>query len=140
MIENLKRFLLVTGTLSRAQYLLIGVALFLVKYVLDWEALDYQKYLEKIVELTKKVINPTAGQLYPKALDTPAKRALYDNLNKDEALSLAVYRAIQNTRQDDWRGNPFKIKKVRLAIKAVLKDKDSLTDKILELAKNQNEY
>jgi len=104
------------------------------------EALDYQKYLEKIVELTKKVMNPTEGQTYPKALDTPAKRALYDNLGKDEGLALAVHHAIQKSRQDDWRGNAFKIKKVRLAIKSVLKGSEALTDQILELAKNQNEY
>lgn len=36
------------------------------------EALDYQKYLEQIVELTKKAQNPTVGQSYPKALNTPA--------------------------------------------------------------------
>src|ERR1700751_733757 len=50
-------------------------------------ALDYQKYLEEIVELTKKMKNPLAGETYPKTLDTPAKRALYDNLGKNEALA-----------------------------------------------------
>jgi hypothetical protein len=35
MIESLKRFLLLTGTLGRGRYLLIGVTLFLVKYALD---------------------------------------------------------------------------------------------------------
>src|SRR4030095_4000193 len=50
------------------------------------EALDYQKYLQNIVELTKKVKNPTEGASYPKSLNTPAKRALYDNLGKNETL------------------------------------------------------
>jgi len=36
------------------------------------EALDYQRYLEKIVDLAKKVKNP-AGESYPKALNTPGK-------------------------------------------------------------------
>lgn len=36
MFESIKRFLLLTGTLGRGRYLLIGVALFLVKYLLDW--------------------------------------------------------------------------------------------------------
>ena len=52
------------------------------------EALDYQEYLEKIVELTKKVKDPGSGESYPKTLNTPAKRALYDNLAKNEALAL----------------------------------------------------
>jgi type I restriction enzyme R subunit len=37
------------------------------------DALDYQKYLEEIVELTKKVKNPAVGESYPKELNTPAK-------------------------------------------------------------------
>ena len=104
------------------------------------EALDYQAYLEKIVELTKKVTNPEVGESYPKSLDSAAKRALYSNLGKDEALALAVDRAIHASRQDDWRGNVVKIRKVRLAIKGVLNGDEALVDQMLELAKNQREY
>jgi type I restriction enzyme R subunit len=104
------------------------------------EALDYQKYLEQIVDLAKKVVNPATGETYPKELDTPGKRALFDNLGKDQALALAVDTAIRANRQDDWRNNPFKIKKVRLAIKSALKNDEALTAKTLELVKNQNEY
>ena len=104
------------------------------------EALDYQKYLERIVDLAKKVVNPASSESYPKDLDTPGKRALFDNLGKDQALALAVDRSIRENRQDDWRNNPFKIKRVRLAIKAVLNDNEGLTAKTLELVKNQNEY
>ena len=71
------------------------------------EALDYQEYLEKIVELTQEGEEPGRGQAYPKAMNTPAKRALYDNLGKDEALALAVDEAVRASRQDDWRGNPI---------------------------------
>ncbi len=39
---------------------------------------------------------------------------------QDEALALAVHGAVRANRQDDWRSNPFKVKKVKLAIKAVL--------------------
>ncbi|MEW6296021.1 MAG: HsdR family type I site-specific deoxyribonuclease [Candidatus Diapherotrites archaeon] len=103
------------------------------------EALDYQKYLEKIVELTKKVKEP-ARESYPQTLNTPAKRALYDNLNKDEALALEVDRAVRKSRQDDWRSNAVKVKRVRIAIKSVLQDDETLAEKILELVKNQHEY
>ncbi len=46
------------------------------------DAIDYQKYLEEVVELARQVANPTTGQAYPKSLDTPAKRALFDNLDQ----------------------------------------------------------
>lgn len=104
------------------------------------EALDYKKYLEQIVALAKKVVNPASGEAYPSGLDTPGKRSLFDNLGKDASLALAVDLAIRKSRQDDWRNNPFKIRKVRLAIKEALKGDDELTSKTLELVKNQNEY
>jgi hypothetical protein len=49
------------------------------------DALDYQKYLQKIVELARQVKNGPEAGAYPKSLDSPAKRALFDNLDKDEA-------------------------------------------------------
>ena len=104
------------------------------------DALNYREYLEKIVELTKKVKNPAVGESYPKELNTPAKRALYDNLGKDEALALAVDGAVRASRQDDWRENFFKVRKVKFAIKDVLKDDGTLTEQVLELVKNQHEY
>jgi len=104
------------------------------------DALDYQKYLAEIVELTKKVKNPATGETYPRSLDTPAKRALFDNLDKDEAVAIAVDRAVRSNRQDDWRSNPIKVRMVKLAIKAALGGDDSLSAQVLELVKNQHEY
>jgi type I restriction enzyme, R subunit len=86
------------------------------------EALDYQEYLQKIVELTKQVTNPAMGGAYPETINSGGKRALYDNLGKDEGLALRVDEAVSASRQDDWRSNPFKIKKVKNAIKAALDD------------------
>ena len=63
------------------------------------EALNYQEYLAKIVELTRKAQKPPTD-IYPTALDTSAKRALYDNLGKDEGLALSVNQAIMENRQD----------------------------------------
>ena len=103
------------------------------------KALDYQKYLEKIAELAIKVKNP-AGESYPKSLNTPAKRALYDNLGQDETLALTVDNAVRESRQDEWRSNAVKVKKVRIAIKSMLQDDETLTEQILELVKNQIEY
>jgi type I restriction enzyme R subunit len=83
------------------------------------EALDYEEYLRRVVALTKQVTNPEAGGAYPKAMNTPGKRALYDNLGKDEALAQAIDQAVRASRQDDWRNNAFKVKRVRNAIRAI---------------------
>jgi type I restriction enzyme R subunit len=104
-------------------------------------AIDYEKYLEKIVELTRQAKDPTGGGGYPAALGTRALRALYDNLGKDEAMAIKVDEAVQNSRQDAWRDNPQKVKRVRIAIKKALGDEDDAqTVKVLELVKSQPEY
>ena len=84
------------------------------------EAMDYQKYLQKIVELTKTIANPEAGGTYPSTMNSRGKRALYDNLGKNESMAIVVDEAVRSSRQDNWRSNPFKVKKVRNAIKAAL--------------------
>jgi type I restriction enzyme R subunit len=104
------------------------------------QALDYQQYLARIVELTRQVADPTTGGSYPRGINTPARRALYDNLSKNETLALEVDSAVRGSRQDDWRNNAFKIKKVKIALKGALKGDDALTERVLELVKNQHEY
>ena len=103
-------------------------------------ALDYAAYLAKIVELAKQAKNGPDATAYPESLDTLAKRALYDNLNHNESLALGVDTAIRNSRQDDWRNNRIKTRRVELAIKAALKDHEEQTEPVLELVKNQSEY
>jgi type I restriction enzyme, R subunit len=44
------------------------------------EALEYQDYLRKVVELAKKVKEPLEDNDTPTDINTPAKKALYDNL------------------------------------------------------------
>lgn len=103
-------------------------------------ALSYQDYLAKIVELTKQAkAGPNAGA-YPKSLNTVARRALYDNLDRDEALALKVDQAVRTSLQDGWRESVMKTKRVRQAIATVLEGDDTRIDRTLELVKNQNDY
>ena len=123
------------------------------------EALDYKAYLARIIDLTTKVTKPDTKD-YPIALNTAARRALYDNLkgiagleerlagrravaesngNAPERAALAVDNAILRVKKADWRGNPFKEREVRIAISDVLGE-DALTDAIFELAKAQRDY
>lgn len=102
-------------------------------------AIEYKKYLEKIVALTRQIKNPTTGKSYPETLDTPAKRALYDNLDENETLAQEINQGVCESMQDEWQYNPFKTKKVRFAIRDVLKDEERTTA-ILELVKKQPEY
>ena len=107
------------------------------------EAIEYEKYLAEIVALTKQAANPAAnpagGSSYPKSLITSARRALYDNLGKNEELANNVDYEILAKKKDDWRGHKIKEKEVRYAIQGVLHDVE-LTDKIFEIVKHQRDY
>ena len=103
------------------------------------EALEYGQYLAKIEALAKQIQKSAGGVEYAATLNTHAKRALYDNLNQNEPLALAVDSAVLKSKKDNWRGHKVKEKEVRNAIKRVLQN-DSLTDTIFELIKNQHDY
>ena len=103
------------------------------------QALEYEQYLAKIVELTKQVQNPASGTAYPKSLDTRAKRALYDNLSSDEQLAIAIDYSIRTTKKDGWRGNRIKEREVRYTIRKLMPDQAEV-DRVFDLVKNQSEY
>ena len=120
------------------------------------QALDYEAYLAKVVELAKQASRPESGQ-YPLTIHSSALRALYDNMkdvpgleqlmNRDvvaesavaETAALAVDEAIRLVKKADWRENKFKAKQVYNAIKKVLRD-DTLVDRIFEIVKAQRDY
>ncbi|MGE3188367.1 MAG: type I restriction endonuclease subunit R, partial [Vicinamibacterales bacterium] len=128
------------------------------------EALDYKAYLARIVELTKQASRPESASSYPARIDTAALRALYDNLDHPvpaevrerpeapfggapvvtvadrEELALAVDRAIRNVKKADWRGNRFKEREIRNAIREMLGDDDALVDAVFEIVKAQRDY
>ena len=103
------------------------------------EALEYEQYLAKIMALAQQIQQPAGGTDYPSTLNSNAKRALYDNLGKDEDLAIAVEYAVLTSKKDDWRGHKVKEKEVRYAVKRVLND-DALAETIFDLVKNQYDY
>lgn len=104
------------------------------------QAQEYKDYLDKIAELARLVKNPGKYVAYPPTIDTDALRALYDNLDRDEALAIRVDEAIRAVKKDDWRGHRFKEREVRNAIASVLGSDDELVGEIFELVKNQRDY
>jgi type I restriction enzyme R subunit len=106
-------------------------------------ALEYKDYLAKVVELTKQAkAGPSAGA-YPAGMSSPALRALFDNLGRDEAMAVKVDAAVRERMQDGWRGNPMKTKRVRQAIAAALGEDDleaAQVESTLALIKSQYDY
>jgi type I restriction enzyme R subunit len=104
------------------------------------EALEYQDYLASIMELASKVVKGPAAAAYPASLVRDSQRALYDNLGQDEALALAVDKAVRESLQDGWRDNTMKQKKVKNAIRGALPEGDGRLDATLELVTKQHDY
>jgi len=126
------------------------------------EALDYKAYLARIVQLTKKVSQPETASSYPPRIDSAALRALYDNLEEPRAAAvrerpgspyagmtesdgrveqgIALDRAIRQVKKADWRGNRFKEREVRNAIRGELAGDEALVDAVFEIVKAQRDY
>jgi len=103
------------------------------------EVIEYKVYLEKIKQLAGEVSNPMVTTNYPTSLDSNAKRALFDNLEQNEILALALDNIIKTNKMDGWRDGGLKEKKLRLAINEIIKD-DEMTAVIMQIIKAQNEY
>lgn len=107
------------------------------------EAAEYEKYLEQIVKLAVKVKKPETSNEYPSSINTQAKRALYDNLEKDEPLTIAMDSAVIYGKHDDWEGTLSKEKHLKnKVVKPILEEYKKLDklDPIFEVIKQQKEY
>ncbi len=71
--------------------------------------------MKKIAELAKKV-NEGKSEETPEVLKTPAQRALYNNLGKDENLAIQIDKAVKASKRDDWRGNLAKENEIKASI------------------------
>ncbi|MDL1974477.1 MAG: HsdR family type I site-specific deoxyribonuclease [Deltaproteobacteria bacterium] len=82
-------------------------------------AISYEKYLKRIAELAKQV-NEGKSEETPEVLKTPAQRALYNNLGKDENLAMQVDEAVKSVKRDGWRGNLAKEREIKAEIYKIL--------------------
>ncbi|SCY40873.1 type I restriction enzyme, R subunit [Nonlabens sp. Hel1_33_55] len=103
------------------------------------ETISYAEYLEKIKQLAERVATPSSGATYPSHINSRAKQALYDNLESNEHLAIAVHTTIIENKLDGWRDGGIKEKKLMLAVGRVVNDIDT-TLNLMEIIKAQNEY
>ena len=102
------------------------------------KAVEYEEYLNHIAELAKRVEAGQASET-PETLDTPGKRALFNNLNQNEELALRIDETVKKTRPDDWRGIQPKERVIKAALYGVLQDAAEV-ERIFLIIKAQKEY
>lgn len=102
------------------------------------KAIEYEEYLRKIEKLIKRIEDGKMDGV-PEKLDTPGKRALYNNLGKNMERALRVHEAILESRRDNWREREPCEREIKGAIYNVLGDEDEV-NRLFLIIKAQQEY
>lgn len=103
--------------------------------------IEYEEYLQRIIELARQVKDPAVGGEYPATINSPGLRALYDSLGRDESLALKLNSRVRETIQDGWRGHAVKLRRIRNAVEETLDGCDeALIEEIMELLKVHDEF
>jgi type I restriction enzyme, R subunit len=161
-IENNVRSKIVKESLSDpAYYATMSALLDEIIAARKQRAIEYEEYLQKIAKLTQKV---EAGQAenIPTQLNTPGKRALYNNLLSKAptmestaaeadgayittkaaatlALAIKIDETIKYVRLDDWRSNQAKEQQIKAALYGILQNVDEV-ERIFLIIQQQPEY
>ena len=102
------------------------------------KAIEYEEYLKRIAELAKRVEEGQESDT-PDTLDSPGKRALYNNLSQNEELALQVDEVVKLVRPDSWRGVGPRELVIKQALYGVFQDIDEV-ERIFLIIKAQKEY
>ena len=102
------------------------------------KAIEYEEYLRRIAELAKKVDAGKDADT-PSNLDTPGKRALWNNFDQDEMLALKIDGIVKDVRSDDWRGVQSREQNIKAALYGILQDEMEV-ERIFSVIKAQSEY
>lgn len=97
--------------------------------------LDYQAYLEKLIELVKKVKNPELSGQYPKSIHNTRLRGLFDILDSNEEETLDLYDILTNNVPKDFMDSKMKQRELKLLLSVKLDD-DAKVEEIFNLWKN----
>lgn len=125
------------------------------------KAIDYEAWLKQIAELANRVESGRAEET-PSQLNTPGRRALYNNLKLDRVghvdldlsddpagyegqqdkrarLAMAIDEAVRGVRPDGWRGVTAKENVIKKALFEVLRDADEV-ERLFLVIERQREY
>ena len=123
------------------------------------KAIEYEEFLKRIAELAKKV-QAGKGDDTPEKLDTPGKRALYNNLKVGAsptgtaekpgdyivagdavlALALKIDKTIKHERPADWRGVQAREQIIKAALYGLLQDEAEVERIFRIIFEHKGEY
>ncbi len=102
------------------------------------KAIEYEQYLTRIADLSKRV-EAGKSEETPVELNTPGKRALWNNLGQNRALALKIDTTVREVRPDGWRGVSPRERTIKAALYDILHDEVEV-ERIFIVLKAQKEY
>ncbi len=102
--------------------------------------IEYKELLEQYVKLANSVVKPEDNGTYPQSIkSSSALRAIYDNFGENEEFALNIHNAVLSTKQEGFRGDLVKERRIKRAIYAITLD-EAKTNEIYKLISIQEEY
>ena len=99
-----------------------------------------KEYKEMLVEILRIVAQLKAQTGYPEDINTPLKKALYDNLEKDVELALTVYHTVANRHTPNWRELAPRAKMLKNAVKSASGLDGEELEKIMSIISANSEF
>jgi type I restriction enzyme, R subunit len=119
------------------------------------KAIEYEVYLKKIAVLAKRVESGQAEDTPDALKNSPALRAIYNNLNTGAAtdttedsatsddstlaMALEIDAAVKKVRYDGWRGVQAREQVIKAALDKILKD-EAEVERLFSVVRAQSEY
>ena len=104
------------------------------------QALEYEEYLAKILDIAQQAGSKDTGKSYPSWVKSDGQRAIVDALDGDADLAHQVESTVRNNKQHGWKGNALKRKQVKRAIARKFPEGDPRADALFDLVKRHDEY
>ena len=101
--------------------------------------IEYEEFLRRMTALATQVQAGMAKNT-PVGLNTPGKRALYNNLGNNEALALKVDETVRMVKPDSFRGNQAKENVIKAALYPLLGNDQAEVERIFKIIVAQTEY
>lgn len=99
------------------------------------QSLDYQEYLEKLIELVKKVKSPEISGDYPKSMHNIRLRGLYDILDKNEEKTIQLYDYLTSNISRDFMESKMKQREFKRELSLWIENENQ-EEEIFNLWKN----
>jgi len=103
------------------------------------QRISYEEFLKRIAEIAKNVQEGKSDET-PAKLNTPAKRALFNNLNGNEELALKIDETVRRVKPNAFRGNQAKENVIKAALMALLGNDAAEVERIFLIITAQREY